>query len=274
MAAAQRVCPLVRRRHGATLPAPPPPPTGDHWREEEPQRAGLHRARGGHQGCGAGRGPHGARGGTAASRCASPQMGGHPLTSDLTRSRCAGTIIEVNVSELGLVTPGGKVVWGKFAQVRHAAVLQQPAGRPPMPSLLRARRRSGAARVRASLAVQTHPRTPPAACLPACAGHQQPRERRLHQRCPAGVDSAALLLTAAPTCLVVSSRGRHGAHTRWLARLHAAAPRALAPALLLAAAQRPACSSAAALARAGAFARPRKAPVAYAPSVPLPPSIV
>lgn len=28
----------------------------------------------------------------------------------------AGTIIEVNVSELGLVTPGGKVVWGKYAQ--------------------------------------------------------------------------------------------------------------------------------------------------------------
>ncbi len=29
-----------------------------------------------------------------------------------------GTVIEVNVSELGLVTPGGKVVWGKYAQVR------------------------------------------------------------------------------------------------------------------------------------------------------------
>jgi ribosome biogenesis protein NSA2 len=28
-----------------------------------------------------------------------------------------GTVIEVNVSELGLVTPGGKVVWGKYAQV-------------------------------------------------------------------------------------------------------------------------------------------------------------
>ena len=28
----------------------------------------------------------------------------------------AGTVIEVNVSELGLVTPGGKVVWGKHAQ--------------------------------------------------------------------------------------------------------------------------------------------------------------
>ena len=31
-----------------------------------------------------------------------------------------GTIIEVNVSELGLVTPGGKVVWGKYAQARFA----------------------------------------------------------------------------------------------------------------------------------------------------------
>ena len=31
-----------------------------------------------------------------------------------------GTIIEVNVSELGLVTQGGKVVWGKYAQVRSS----------------------------------------------------------------------------------------------------------------------------------------------------------
>lgn len=30
-----------------------------------------------------------------------------------------GTVIEVNVSELGLVTAGGKVVWGKFAQVTN-----------------------------------------------------------------------------------------------------------------------------------------------------------
>lgn len=30
-----------------------------------------------------------------------------------------GTVIEVNVSELGLVTPSGKVVWGKFAQVTN-----------------------------------------------------------------------------------------------------------------------------------------------------------
>ena len=28
----------------------------------------------------------------------------------------SGTIIEVNVSELGLVTAGGKVVWGRYAQ--------------------------------------------------------------------------------------------------------------------------------------------------------------
>eukprot|EP01006_Ploeotia_vitrea_P047511 TRINITY_DN67134_c5_g1_i5.p1 TRINITY_DN67134_c5_g1~~TRINITY_DN67134_c5_g1_i5.p1 ORF type:complete len:277 (-),score=33.55 TRINITY_DN67134_c5_g1_i5:396-1178(-) len=30
-----------------------------------------------------------------------------------------GTIIEVNVSELGLVTPGGKVVWAKYAQITN-----------------------------------------------------------------------------------------------------------------------------------------------------------
>jgi ribosome biogenesis protein NSA2 len=30
-----------------------------------------------------------------------------------------GAILEVNVSELGLVTQGGKVVWGKYAQVTN-----------------------------------------------------------------------------------------------------------------------------------------------------------
>ncbi|CAD2213263.1 ribosome biogenesis protein NSA2 [Angomonas deanei] len=30
-----------------------------------------------------------------------------------------GSVIEVNVSELGLVTPSGKVVWGKYAQVTN-----------------------------------------------------------------------------------------------------------------------------------------------------------
>jgi ribosome biogenesis protein NSA2 len=30
-----------------------------------------------------------------------------------------GTIVEVNVSELGLVTQSGKVVWGKYAQVTN-----------------------------------------------------------------------------------------------------------------------------------------------------------
>ena len=33
-----------------------------------------------------------------------------------------GTIIEVNVSELGLVTSGGKVVWGKYAQITNNPV--------------------------------------------------------------------------------------------------------------------------------------------------------
>lgn len=31
-----------------------------------------------------------------------------------------GTVLEVNVSELGLVTTSGKVVWGKFAQVTNS----------------------------------------------------------------------------------------------------------------------------------------------------------
>jgi ribosome biogenesis protein NSA2 len=30
-----------------------------------------------------------------------------------------GTILEVNVSELGLVTQGGKMIWGKYAQVTN-----------------------------------------------------------------------------------------------------------------------------------------------------------
>lgn len=30
-----------------------------------------------------------------------------------------GTVVEVNISELGLVTQGGKVVWGKYAQVTN-----------------------------------------------------------------------------------------------------------------------------------------------------------
>lgn len=30
-----------------------------------------------------------------------------------------GTVIEVNVSELGMVTAGGKVVWGKYAQITN-----------------------------------------------------------------------------------------------------------------------------------------------------------
>ena len=30
-----------------------------------------------------------------------------------------GTIVEVNVSELGMVTTGGKVVFGKYAQITN-----------------------------------------------------------------------------------------------------------------------------------------------------------
>lgn len=36
-----------------------------------------------------------------------------------------GTIIEVNVSELGLVTTGGKVVWGRWAQIT-SKILYKP----------------------------------------------------------------------------------------------------------------------------------------------------
>ena len=35
------------------------------------------------------------------------------------KSKAKGTIIEVNVSELGLVTTSGKVAWGKMAQVTN-----------------------------------------------------------------------------------------------------------------------------------------------------------
>mmetsp|Transcript_7747 Transcript_7747/g.25720 ORF Transcript_7747/g.25720 Transcript_7747/m.25720 type:complete len:260 (-) Transcript_7747:820-1599(-) len=34
-----------------------------------------------------------------------------------------GTVVEVNVSELGLVTPAGKVVWGKYAQITNSPEL-------------------------------------------------------------------------------------------------------------------------------------------------------
>jgi len=30
-----------------------------------------------------------------------------------------GTVIEVNCSDLGLVTPSGSIVWGKYAQVTN-----------------------------------------------------------------------------------------------------------------------------------------------------------
>lgn len=46
-----------------------------------------------------------------------------------------GTVIEVNVSELGMVTAGGKVVFGKYAQITNNpendgcinAVLRKPS---------------------------------------------------------------------------------------------------------------------------------------------------
>ena len=41
-----------------------------------------------------------------------------------------GTIIEVNVSELGLVTAGGKVVWGRWAQISEC-LIPSPLILPP-----------------------------------------------------------------------------------------------------------------------------------------------
>ena len=41
-----------------------------------------------------------------------------------------GTIIEVNVSDLGLMTAGGKVIWGKWAQVTNNPEMVSP----PSPS--------------------------------------------------------------------------------------------------------------------------------------------
>jgi ribosome biogenesis protein NSA2 len=62
-----------------------------------------------------------------------------------------GTIIEVNVSELGLVTAGGKVVWGRYAR-KFSEDTHWPH------SLLTYRR-----------------------------NHKQPRKRRLLERCPASI---------------------------------------------------------------------------------------
>jgi ribosome biogenesis protein NSA2 len=45
-----------------------------------------------------------------------PQQALYTQLGVLTR----GTIIEVNVSELGLVTAGGKVVWGRYAQITNS----------------------------------------------------------------------------------------------------------------------------------------------------------
>jgi ribosome biogenesis protein NSA2 len=39
--------------------------------------------------------------------------------ADRTGVLTKGSIIEVNVSELGLVTTSGKVVWSKYAQVTN-----------------------------------------------------------------------------------------------------------------------------------------------------------
>ena len=57
--------------------------------------------------------PRGLRGASASS--ANPSSALYTNLGVITR----GTVIEVNVSELGLVTTTGKVVWGKYAQVTN-----------------------------------------------------------------------------------------------------------------------------------------------------------
>lgn len=122
-----------------------------------------------------------------------------------------GTIIEVNVSELGLVTPGGKVVWGKYAQVsgargRRCRVSGWLAVPPMRVCCWRAFQRAGLADCFAftqCCLCGWWLLTPLAVCVVRCSslpGHQQPRERRLHQRSAAGVSGAAV-------CAAVAWRG-------------------------------------------------------------------
>ena len=58
-----------------------------------------------------------------------------------------GTVIEVNCSDLGLVTPSGKVVWGKYAQVTNNP--RMTAASTPCSSSERVRPRAAAAAQRA-----------------------------------------------------------------------------------------------------------------------------
>lgn len=38
-----------------------------------------------------------------------------------------GTVLEVNVSDMGLTTASGKVVWGRYAQVTNSPVSEIPS---------------------------------------------------------------------------------------------------------------------------------------------------
>lgn len=49
-----------------------------------------------------------------------------------------GTVIEVNVSELGLVTAGGKIAWGRYAQITNNWYVSALAFLP-IPLLLQSR---------------------------------------------------------------------------------------------------------------------------------------
>lgn len=78
-----------------------------------------------------------------------------------------GTIIEVNVTELGLVTQSGKVVWGEYHSHRRRPAVSQCV-------------LSCADEMRSVLC-----------CIFICSqvrsGHEQPRDGRMHQRCAARV---------------------------------------------------------------------------------------
>lgn len=92
-------------------------------------------------------------------------------------SPAAGTIIEVNVSELGLVTPGGKVVWGKYAQGERLPLRSHAGGRAAVSAAAGAGLSQPAGWLTAALLPLPRP----------CCSDQQPRERWLHQCCAAGV---------------------------------------------------------------------------------------
>lgn len=108
-----------------------------------------------------------------------------------------GTIIEVNVSELGLVTTGGKVVWG--ASLFPIRCLMLHAAYPLEVALLECVGRALGMLLSFLLKRSMRTLLPGSACSrvcrQVCPGHQQPRERRPHQRRPACLSCCLSLAT-------------------------------------------------------------------------------